>query len=233
MSIETIASFTTSMRKKLLKLYDSLYAAYGPQNWWPAESSFEVIIGAILVQSTAWNNVAQAIDNLKTAQLLTPERLGECPQHVLEALIRPSGYYRGKAKKIQAFLKHLRHYYGNCLDALLAKDLASLRTELLTIYGIGEETADSILLYAAGKPIFVVDAYTYRLFTRLGWTEGKYHYGKLQNIFMSALPKETALFNEYHALIVRHGKTTCSKTPKCSACALSRQCPYPVPFKTC
>lgn len=214
------------MREKLLKLYDSLYAAYGPQNWWPAETSFEMIIGAILVQSTAWNNVAQAINNLKTAQLLTPERLSECPQDMLETLIRPSGYYRAKAKKIQAFLEHLRHYYGNCLDSLLAKDLPSLRTEMLSIYGIGEETADSILLYAAGKPIFVVDAYTYRLLTRLGWTEGKYHYGNLQKIFMDALPKDTDLFNEYHALIVRHGKTTCSKTPKCSACALSQQCPY-------
>ena len=215
------------MREKLLKLYDSLYAAYGPQNWWPAETSFEMIIGAILVQSTAWNNVAQAINNLKTAQLLTPERLSECPQDMLETLIRPSGYYRAKAKKIQAFLEHLRHYYGNCLDSLLAKDLPSLRTEMLSIYGIGEETADSILLYAASKPIFVVDAYTYRLITRLGWAEGKYHYGKLQKIFMDALPKDTDLFNEYHALIVRHGKTTCSKTPKCSVCALSQQCPYP------
>lgn len=215
------------MREKLLKLYDSLYAAYGPQNWWPAETSFEVIIGAILVQSTAWNNVAQAINNLKTAQLLTPERLSEYPQDMLETLIRPSGYYRAKAKKIQAFLEHLRHYYGNCLDSLLAKDLPSLRTEMLSIYGIGEETADSILLYAAGKPIFVVDAYTYRLLTRLGWTEGKYHYGKLQKIFMDAMPKDTGLFNEYHALIVRHGKTICSKTPKCSVCVLSQQCPYP------
>lgn len=215
------------MREKLLKLYDSLYAAYGPQNWWPAETSFEVIIGAILVQSTAWNNVAQAINNLKTAQLLTPERLSECPQDMLETLIRPSGYYRAKAKKIQAFLEHLRHYYGNCLDSLLAKDLPSLRTEMLSIYGIGEETADSILLYAASKPIFVVDAYTYRLLTRLGWTEGKYHYGKLQKIFMDAMPKDTGLFNEYHALIVRHGKTICSKSPKCSVCVLSQQCPYP------
>ena len=215
------------MREKLIKLYDSLYAAYGPQNWWPAETSFEVIIGAILVQSTAWNNVAQAINNLKTAQLLTPERLSECPQDMLETLIRPSGYYRAKAKKIQAFLEHLRHYYGNCLDSLLAKDLPSLRTEMLSIYGIGEETADSILLYAASKPIFVVDAYTYRLLTRLGWTEGKYHYGKLQKIFMDAMPKDTGLFNEYHALIVRHGKTICSKSPKCSVCVLSQQCPYP------
>ena len=216
------------MREKLLKLYDSLYAAYGPQNWWPADTSFEMIIGAILVQSTAWKNVAQAINNLKSAELLTPERLSECPQDMLEALIRPSGYYRAKAKKIQAFLDHLRHHYMNCLDSLLARDLSTLREEMLSIYGIGEETADSILLYAAGKPIFVVDAYTYRLLTRLGWTEGRYHYGKLQKIFMDTLPMDTDLFNEYHALIVRHGKRTCSKTPKCSVCVLFQQCPYPI-----
>jgi len=216
------------MREKLLQLYNSLYAAYGPQNWWPAETPFEVIIGAILVQSTAWKNVAQAIKNLKTAELLTPDRLCECPQDTLEALIRPSGYYRVKTKKIQAFMEHLRINCRNSLDALLAKDQPPLREELLSIYGIGEETADSILLYAARKPIFVVDAYTYRLLTRLGWTDGKYDYGKLQKIFMDALPKDTDLFNEYHALIVRHGKVTCAKTPKCSVCALSQQCPYPI-----
>lgn len=220
------------MRDKLLQLYDSLYAEYGPQNWWPAETPFEVIIGAILVQSTAWKNVAQAIKNLKTAELLTPERLCKCRQDTLEALIRPSGYYRVKTKKIQAFMEHLRINYRNSLDALLAKDQPTLREELLSIYGIGEETADSILLYAARKPIFVVDAYTYRLLTRLGWTEGKYHYGKLQKIFMDALPKDADLFSEYHALIVRHGKATCAKTPKCSMCTLSQQCPYPSLVKT-
>lgn len=220
------------MRDKLLQLYDSLYAEYGPQNWWPAETPFEVIIGAILVQSTVWKNVAQAIKNLKTAELLTPEQLCKCPRDTLEALIRPSGYYRVKTKKIQAFIEHLQINYRNSLDVLLAKDQPTLREELLSIYGIGEETADSILLYAARKPIFVVDAYTYRLLTRLGWTEGKYDYGKLQKIFMDALPKDADLFSEYHALIVRHGKATCAKTPKCSMCTLSQQCSYPYLVRT-
>lgn len=211
------------MGEKLLKLYDRLYAEYGAQNWWPAETPFEVIIGAILVQSTAWGNVVKAINNLKTANLLPPARLGEIPQDRLETLIRPSGYYRAKTKKIRAFLAHLREH-RNRLDFLFESDLLPLRRELLSIYGIGEETADSILLYAAEKPIFVVDAYTYRLFTRLGWIDGKYHYGRLQRIFMESLPHEYQLFNEYHALIVRHASQTCRKVPRCEACALLYQC---------
>ena len=215
------------MREKLLELYDCLYAEYGPQNWWPAETPFEVIIGAILVQSTAWGNILQAINNLKAADLLTPDRLVEVPQDELEVLIRPSGYYRVKAKKIRAFLEHLRENHDNRLESLFAKNLPTLREELLSIYGIGEETADSILLYAAEKPIFVVDAYTYRLFTRLEWIGGKYHYGKLQQSFMEALPHDAQLFNEFHALIVRHGSRTCRKTPRCKACVLLHQCPFP------
>ena len=215
------------MREKLLELYDCLYAEYGPQNWWPAETPFEVIIGAILVQSAAWGNVVQAINNLKAADLLTPDRLVEVPQDELEVLIRPSGYYRVKAKKIRAFLEHLRENHDNRLESLFAKNRPMLREELLSIYGIGEETADSILLYAAEKPIFVVDVYTYRLFTRLGWIDGKYHYGRLQNLFMEYLPHDTQLFNEYHALIVSHGCRTCRKTPRCDTCVLLQSCSYP------
>ena len=216
------------MHKKLMTLYDRLCAAYGPQNWWPADTPFEVIIGAILVQATAWGNVVKAINNLKTANLLTPKRLGKVPQAQLEMLIRPSGYYRVKAKKIRAFLEHLRKSHNNRLDSLFESDLPNLRKELLSIYGIGEETADSILLYAAKKPIFVVDAYTHRLLTRLGWITGKYHYARLQSIFMSSLPHDLHFFNEYHALIVRHGSSTCRKTPRCQTCMLLKQCPYPV-----
>lgn len=216
------------MREKLLKLYDDLYAAYGPQGWWPAETRFEVIIGAILVQSTAWGNAAKAIRNLNAANLVSPDRLGEVPQNRLEMLIRPSGYYRMKAKKIRAFLEHLRIFHGNRLEALFASDPPTLRKELLSIYGIGEETADSILLYAAEKPIFVVDAYTHRLLTRLGWFAGAYHYGGLQKIFMESLPHDPQLFNEYHALIVRHGVETCRKTPRCEVCGLSHRCAYPI-----
>ncbi len=216
------------MREKLLKLYEYLYAEYGAQNWWPAETPFEVSIGAILVQSTAWENVVKAINNLKAADILTPERLGEIPQTELETLIRPSGYYRVKAKKIRAFLEHLRAHHQNRLALLFARETSALRKELLSLYGIGEETADSILLYAAEKPIFVVDAYTHRLFTRLGWVNGKYHYDRLQSIFMNSLPPDVQFFNEYHALIVRHGKETCRKMPRCEGCVLRQHCPYPL-----
>lgn len=214
------------MRDKLLDLYNQLHDAYGPQEWWPAETPFEVIIGAILVQSTAWGNVVKAIDNLKTAELLTPAGLGEISQAHLETLIRPSGYYRAKAKKLRAFLTHLRTHHDNRLDSLFGTALPTLREELLSIYGIGEETADSILLYAAEKPIFVVDTYTHRLLTRLGWTEGKYQYDKLQTIFMAALPHDVDLFNEFHALIVCHGATVCRKTPQCEVCPLRTDCPF-------
>ena len=216
------------MREKLLNLYEYLYAEYGAQNWWPAETPFEVSIGAILVQSTAWENVVKAINNLKAAHPLTPERLGEIPQTELETLIRPSGYYRVKAKKIRAFLEHLRAHHQNRLALLFARETWGLRKELLSVYGIGAETADSILLYAAEKPIFVVDAYTHRLFTRLGWVNGKYHYDRLQSIFMSSLPPDVQFFNEYHALIVRHGKETCRKRPRCEGCVLRQHCPYPL-----
>ena len=215
------------MRRKLLKLYDDLYAAYGAQGWWPAEAPFEVVIGAILVQATAWRNVTQAIDNLKAADLLTPDRLGDVPQDALETLIRSSGYYRMKAKKICAFLTYLRTHHRNCLESLFSQDTQALRVELLSIYGVGEETADSILLYAAGKPIFVVDRYTHRLLNRLGWFNGAYHYSRMQGLFMDALPHNVQLFNEYHALIVRHGAAMCQKTPRCEVCALGSRCAYP------
>jgi len=214
------------MRDKLLKLYNQLHDAYGLQGWWPAETAFEVIIGAILVQSTAWRNVIKAIDNLKTANLLTPARLGKVPPTQLETLVRPSGYYRAKAKTLRAFLTHLRLHHANRLDSLFGTDLPTLREELLSIHGIGEETADSILLYAAGKPIFVIDTYTHRLLTRLSWTEGKYQYGKLEELFMAALPHDLSLFNEFHALIVRHGAEVCKKTPRCGVCPLQTGCPF-------
>jgi endonuclease-3 related protein len=214
------------MRESLMQLYHDLYARYGHQYWWPAETPFEVVIGAILVQGTAWGNVVKAIDNLKRKELLTPERLGEAPPEQLEPLIRPAGYYRAKAKKVHAFMTHLWERHRGCLSLLFAQDAGALRAELLSIYGVGEETADSIILYAAEKPVFVVDQYTYRLLTRLGWFNGGYHYGRLQRIFMETLPHEVALFNEYHALIVRHCAMTCRKTPKCGACILQTRCLY-------
>ena len=213
------------MRKKLLKLYDHLYTEYGELHWWPAETPFEIIIGAILGQATAWGNAAKAINNLKAANLLNPEGMSDLSQNELETLILPSGYYRAKAKKVRAFLTHLGEHHNNQLDSLFAQELSPLREELLSIYGIGEETADSILLYAAKKPSFVVDTYTYRLMERLGWFSGKFHYGRLRGIFMGNLPHDYQLFNQYHALIVRHGARICQKTPQCERCMLRDQCP--------
>lgn len=213
------------MRKKLLKLYDELYAEYGELNWWPAETPFEIIIGAILGQATAWGNAAKAINNLKAANVLDPKGMSQLSQDELETLILPSGYYRAKAKKVRAFLTHLQAYHNNQLNSLFDQELPTLREELLSIYGIGEETADCILLYAAKKPSFVVDTYTYRLFERLGWFTGKFHYGRLRGIFMENLPHDRQMFNQYHALIVRHGARVCQKTPQCDKCMLRSQCP--------
>lgn len=213
------------MREKLLKLYNDLYAEYGELNWWPAETPFEIIIGAILGQATAWGNAAKAINNLKAANVLDPEAMSKLSQDELETLILPSGYYRAKAKKVRAFLTHLQAHHNNQLDSLFAQELSSLREELLSIYGVGEETADTILLYAAKKPSFVVDTYTYRLFERLGWFTGKFHYGRLRGIFMENLPHDRQMFNQYHALIVRHGARICQKTPQCEKCMLQSQCP--------
>lgn len=213
------------MRKKLLKLYDDLYAEYGELNWWPAETPFEIIIGAILGQATAWGNAAKAINNLKAANVLDPKGMSQLSQDELETLILPSGYYRAKAKKVRAFLTHLQAYHNNQLNSLFDQELPTLREELLSIYGIGEETADCILLYAAKKPSFVVDTYTYRLFERLGWFTGKFHYGRLRGIFMENLPHDRQMFNQYHALIVRHGARVCQKTPQCDKCMLRSQCP--------
>ena len=213
-------------RDKLLKLYDRLKAAYGLQAWWPAETPFEVIVGAILVQSTAWRNVVKAIDNLRDADLLTPPRLGEISQTELEELVRPSGYFRVKAKKLRAFLMHLEGHHNYRLDSLFASDVFTLREELLSIYGIGNETADSIILYAAEKPIFVIDSYTHRLLSRLGWIAGKYDYDKLQTIFMDSLPHDVDLFGEFHALIDRHSSRVCRKTPRCDVCSIRDECPF-------
>ena len=213
-------------RDKLLKLYNQLKTAYGSQAWWPADTPFEVIIGAILVQSTAWRNVVKAIGNLRDADLLMPSRLAAISQPQLEELVRPSGYFRAKAKKLRAFLTHLQVRHNYQLDSLFAADAFALRKELLSIYGIGNETADSIILYAAEKPIFVIDTYTHRLLTRLGWITGKYDYDKLQTIFMEALPHDVNLFSEFHALIDRHSSRICRKTPRCEVCVLRDECPF-------
>lgn len=212
----------------LLDLYHRLLDCYGPQHWWPGEDAFEVIVGAILTQSAAWVNVEKAIANLKGAGPLTAATLLTMPLERVAALIRPCGYYNAKAKKLKAFVQRLHDCFGGDLDRLFSNDVAELRRWLLSVHGIGEETADSIILYAAGKPAFVVDAYTRRVLTRLGLAPPVDSYAAFQELFVRHLPRDEALYNEYHALLVRHGKDTCRKVPRCEKCCLREVCPHRV-----
>jgi endonuclease-3 related protein len=216
----------TTMREKLLDIYERLFDHYGPQSWWPADDPFEVIVGAILTQSTAWTNVEQAISNLKAAKGLTPTALYDLPLDRLTQLIRPSGYYNAKALKLKAFADRLHSKYNSDLERLFTLHTATLRPELLSIYGIGEETADSIILYAAGRPIFVIDAYTRRIASRLGLAPEKDSYSAFQALFTENLPHNEGLFNEYHALLVRQGKEVCRKMPRCTLCCLRSLCSH-------
>lgn len=212
-----------NLDKRLLELYQQLRSEHGNLRWWPADSPFEVALGAILTQATAWRNVEKAIDNLKAADAFTPEQIHAISQDELEKLLHPSGYFRMKAKKVRAFVEHI---IERPMPVMFKQDVPDLRKELLSIYGVGPETADSIILYAAEKPSFVVDTYTYRLFSRLGWVEGNFHYERLRALFMDNLPHDVNLFNEYHALIVRHGARVCKKTPDCESCFLQSQCDF-------
>ena len=205
----------------LHEVLDRLLTAYGPQHWWPAQTPFEVILGAVLVQNTAWQNVIHAIDNLRRSDLLEPHALYAVPVAELEELIRPAGYFRIKAKRLRNLLKLLVERYDGSLEAMFDTGLSSLREGLLSVNGIGPETADSILLYAGGLPIFVVDAYTYRVTTRHGWIGFEAGYDELQEHYQSGLPDDAALFNEYHALLVAVGKNHCRKTPLCEGCPLA------------
>ncbi len=215
----------SSLREKLLLIYESLLSAYGPQHWWPGASPFEVIVGAILTQRVAWSNVEKAIASLKKAGLMDPQRLDEAQLPEIAALIKPSVYYNAKAKKLKAFTRFLAERYNGDLDQLCQLDLPSLRAELLSVHGIGEETADAIILYAAGKPSFVVDAYTKRILSRLGLIEKKQSYRAVRSLFMENLPLDLSLYNEYHALFVRHGKERCrSQVPLCLGCPLEEPC---------
>jgi endonuclease-3 related protein len=208
----------------LMGIYRRLLAEYGPQHWWPAETPFEVIIGAILTQSTAWTNVEKAIRNLKAAGALTPSALRCLSRDELAQLIRPCGYYNTKAVKLKAFVSWLGESYGDSLERLFADDIRPLREKLLAVHGIGEETADSIILYAAGKPVFVIDAYTKGIIGRIGLMPSDAGYTAYQAFFMLALPADTQLFNEYHALLVCLGKNVCRKRPLCAGCCLADIC---------
>jgi endonuclease-3 related protein len=216
---------TEPAREALLDVYHRLYAAYGPQGWWPGGSPFEVVVGAILTQAATWANVEKAIDNLKAAGVLSPRGILETPADDLAPLVYPAGYYNAKARKLKAFVEMLFERHSGDLDRLFALPLSELRRELLATHGIGPETADAVILYAAGRPCFVVDAYTRRVFGRLGLAPAKEDYGAWQRLFEEALPPDAPLFNEYHALIDRHAKTLCRKEPLCGQCFLREACP--------
>ena len=208
----------------LLDIYHRLMDHYGPQHWWPAQEPFEVIVGAILTQSAAWSNVARAIDNLKAADALSPRALRQLPQVELAALIHPCGYYNAKALKLKSFVHWLGEHYDDDLDRLFATSGELLRQQLLSVHGIGLETADSIILYAANKPIFVIDAYTRRIISRIGLAPENNSYAAYQSFFMDNLPTDTQLFNEYHALLVRLAKEVCRTRPLCHQCCLNNIC---------
>lgn len=213
----------------LATLFDSLFRAHGRQHWWPGRTPFEIIVGAILVQNTNWVNAARAIANLRRAKLLSPSAMAAVPQPKLALLIRSSGYFRQKARKLKAFVKFLRTSHRGSLAAMFRAPTTTLREQLLAVHGIGPETADSILLYAGNHPVFVVDAYTRRILQRHGLATGKESYEEIRGLFEKSLPNAPQLFNEFHALIVHTGKNYCrARAPLCSQCALRSFLPQPV-----
>lgn len=215
----------------LLRYYDAMSVALGPMRWWPAKTKFEVIVGAILTQSTAWGNVELAIANLRAAKMLTPSAMLRVRTERLATLIRPSGYFRQKAKKLKAFLKFLQTGYQGSLARMFQTPTTELREKLLAVHGIGPETADSILLYGGNHPIFVVDAYTHRILGRHEITDGKADYEKVRALIENSLPRQAELFNEFHALIVNTGKNWCRKSaPRCEECPLRSLLPANSPF---
>ncbi|HHY47955.1 MAG TPA: endonuclease III domain-containing protein [Firmicutes bacterium] len=214
-----------AQNRVLMQIYELLLERFGPQHWWPGETPFEVVVGAILTQSAAWRNVERAISNLKAADSLSMEGILSLPVERLSELVRPSGYFNMKARKLKAVCSFLAETCSGDLARMSLRPLDEVRKELLSVYGIGPETADSILLYACNMPTFVVDAYTRRIFGRLGLVDPKEGYEDLRRFFMDRLPKSVPLFNEYHALLVALGKNIClSRKPKCGECPLNGLC---------
>lgn len=210
-------------RSLLRRVYRWLYAAHGPQHWWPGDGAFEIMIGAVLTQNTAWTNVEKAIANLKKAHALAPAAIAAAPHRKLAAWLRPSGYFNIKTQRLKSLCRWLIAQGG--VRRLARRDTPDLRAALLAVHGIGPETADDIVLYAFHRPVFVVDAYTKRIFSRLGLIRGDESYETVRRLLEAHLAPDTVLFNEYHALIVRHGKDICRKRPRCQACCLRAVCP--------
>jgi len=216
----------------LNNIFAKLFSSYGPQSWWPADSPFEVMLGAILTQNTAWTNVEKAMAGLRISCELTPEGILSLSQDLLEEAIRPSGYFRQKASRLRGFCRFLIDSYGGDLSGMATVPTGQLRDVLLSLHGIGPETADSILLYALDRPVFVVDAYTLRLFSRLGLCEEYAKYVDIQALFMENLEPDVRMFNEYHALIITHCKQLCWKrNPHCVECPLITLCGFNSKFQ--
>jgi endonuclease-3 related protein len=212
------------MKLTLLTIYKRLYSQFGRQHWWPGETPFEVMLGAILTQNTNWQNVEKAIDNLKKQRLLSAAKMQRLSSWRLASLLRPTGYYNIKARRLKNFLNFFLQTYQGSVSKMAKASVSLLRQQLLSVNGIGPETADSILLYALDKPIFVVDAYTKRILSRHGFIGGHADYHQVQELFMRNLKKDLKLFNEYHALLVRLGKDYCLKNkPRCARCPLKRE----------
>ncbi|MBI2564959.1 hypothetical protein HYV79_03135 [Candidatus Woesearchaeota archaeon] len=228
--------------KKINQVYHALIDAYGKQGWWPVtdkgevfpeykkrkafseKQMLEVCIGAILTQNTSWTNVEKAIMQLNKNKLINVNKLAKIDQSKLAQLIRSSGYFNQKAERLILFAKYLLNNYSGSINKFFNKPLQNLRQELLSMHGIGPETADSIILYAAKKPVFVIDAYTKRIFSRLGFCEKDISYHELQKMFHERLDCDFKLFNEFHALIVKHAKQYCKKKPECNNCPLNSKC---------
>ena len=216
-----------SIAQRMEGMFTELLNHFGPQHWWPGETELEVIVGAVLTQNTNWKNVEKAILNLKEKGLLSLHRLNVLSVLELAQLIRPAGYFNIKAKRLKNLIDLLRERYHLDLSRLLDEETDTLRQKLLSVNGIGPETADSILLYAAHRPVFVVDAYTHRILRRHGMTDEQTDYHELQSLFMDHLPDDPALFNEFHALIVKTGKEYCRRKPLCHLCPLQEWGPVP------
>jgi len=215
-----------TLSDRLKEIYELLLEAYGPQNWWPAESPLEVMVGAVLTQNTNWQGVEKAIANLKGNNLLNPHKLQAIPTEDLARLIKPAGYYNLKARRLKNLIEFLTETYSGDLETMGQTETDQLRKELLAVNGVGPETADSILLYALQRPVFVVDTYTYRVMNRHGLVGEEVSYDELQELFTQHLPLDIRLFNQYHALLVRVGKLHCQPKPRCQGCPLEPLLPF-------